>query len=248
MISASVELCETEVSCTSDFLVRTCDFPKCIEFLQMLAWNLQSLLQNQSLETIPICNVVLWLHNNIAGVHMCDECMPSNVRSVNDKLLSVPWQHVQVCSLTIKYQAYNTSQEKDISDNVCLFWEWLLLQSKDISEQCLPVLRMTPPAIKPWFTIHLNCFTFPTCLKKNSVKPSGNNTLSCNARLIVLPECPWITRTYRNFENSSGSRNIETFSSVLHLSPEQRTIFQVTNAEHWRIAASFIWPISCIVR
>ena len=40
-------------------------------------------------------------------------------------------------------------------------------------------------------------------------------------------------------ENSSGSRNIETFSSVLHLLTELISIFQVTNAEQRRIASSF---------
>ena len=40
-------------------------------------------------------------------------------------------------------------------------------------------------------------------------------------------------------ENSSGSRNIETFSSVLHLLPELISICEVATAEHWQIAASF---------
>ena len=43
----------------------------------MLTSSPQGLLQNQSLETILICNVVLCFpHNNIACIHMCDAAMP----------------------------------------------------------------------------------------------------------------------------------------------------------------------------
>ena len=60
------------VSCTSNFLVRTCDFRKCKEFLLMLTSSLQGLLRNQSLETILICNVVLCFpHKNIMPVFTC---------------------------------------------------------------------------------------------------------------------------------------------------------------------------------
>ena len=32
-----------------------------------------------------------------------------------------------------------------------------------------------------------------------SANPSGNSTLSCNAgSIILLPECPWVARKYRN--------------------------------------------------
>ena len=75
------------VSFTSNFLVRTCDFRKYTEFLTS---SLQGLLQNQSLETILICSVVLCFpENNIACIHMCDECKRSNVPNVCHMLLSI---------------------------------------------------------------------------------------------------------------------------------------------------------------
>ena len=55
MISASVELCETDVCVLHIQLV---DFRKYTEFLLMLILS-QGLLQNQSLETIQVCIAVL---------------------------------------------------------------------------------------------------------------------------------------------------------------------------------------------
>ena len=59
------------VSCTSNFLARTCDFPKCKEFLLMLILNLQCLLQNQSLETTQVCIVVLCFRITILPEFTC---------------------------------------------------------------------------------------------------------------------------------------------------------------------------------
>ena len=43
--------------------------------------SLQGLLQNQSLETILICNVVLCFpNNNIVCTHLCDECKRDQIR------------------------------------------------------------------------------------------------------------------------------------------------------------------------
>ena len=45
----------------------------------MLILSLQGLLQNQNLETIRTCSVVLCFpHYNIVGIHMCDKCKRSN--------------------------------------------------------------------------------------------------------------------------------------------------------------------------
>ena len=49
----------------------------------MLTWNLTGLLQNQSLETILICIVVCFPRNNIAWIHMCDECKRSNAKRLS---------------------------------------------------------------------------------------------------------------------------------------------------------------------
>ena len=88
-----------------------------IEFLLMLISSLPDLLQNKSLETILIFNVVLCFpHNNIACIHMCDECMQSNVPIVCHMLLSISSPHEQVCSQTTKYQVFNTCQSIDISE------------------------------------------------------------------------------------------------------------------------------------
>ena len=51
----------------------------------MLILNLKGLLQNQSLETIQVCIVVLCFpHDNTGCFHMCDECK----RTKRAKLLS----------------------------------------------------------------------------------------------------------------------------------------------------------------
>ena len=77
------------VSCTSNLLAQTCDFRKCKEFLLMLILSLQGLQQNQSLETILVCIVVLCFpHNNIASIHLYDECKRSNAPSVCLKMFS----------------------------------------------------------------------------------------------------------------------------------------------------------------
>ena len=104
-ISASVELCETEVcflhipTCWHDMF----DFPKCIRVHLMFTLNLQGLLQNHNLETILICIVVLCFpHNNIVRIHTCDECKRSNA--------------LNVCSQSIKYQVYQYEPRKDICE------------------------------------------------------------------------------------------------------------------------------------
>ena len=65
----------TFASRTSNLLAQMFGFRKCTEFLLMLTSSLRGLLQNQSLETILICMVVLCFpHHNIAGIHLYDEC------------------------------------------------------------------------------------------------------------------------------------------------------------------------------
>ena len=63
----------------------------------MLILSLPGLLQNQSLETIQVCIVVLCFpRNNIAGLHLCDECTKSNAPNVCHKISSTLWPHEQV--------------------------------------------------------------------------------------------------------------------------------------------------------
>ena len=86
-------------------------FRKCTRRFLMLTWSFQGLLQNQSLETILICIVVLCFpHNNIACFHLYDECKRSNAPSVCHKILSSLWPHEQVCSQQIchNFPAYST--------------------------------------------------------------------------------------------------------------------------------------------
>ena len=99
------------VSCTSNWLAQMCDFRKCTELLLMLILSLRDLLQNQNLEIILVYNVVLhFTHNNIVGIHLCDECTRSSVPSICHKRSSILWPHEQVCSQTIKYLPTNTSK------------------------------------------------------------------------------------------------------------------------------------------
>ena len=69
------------VSCKPNLLARTCDFRKCTKFALMSTSSLQGFLQTQSLETILVSIVVrCFPHNNIACIHLGDECMRSYVR------------------------------------------------------------------------------------------------------------------------------------------------------------------------
>ena len=105
------------VSCISNLLAHMFGFRKCTKFLLMLTSSLRGLLQNQSLETILVCIVVLCFpHNNIACIHMCDECQRSNAPNVCHMLLSISLPHEQVCSQTIKYQVYRYVPNTDVSE------------------------------------------------------------------------------------------------------------------------------------
>ena len=77
------------VSHTCNLFAQIFDFRKCTEFLLMLILNPQDFLQNRSLETILICIVVVCFpHNNIASIHLCDECTRSNAPNVCHRLRS----------------------------------------------------------------------------------------------------------------------------------------------------------------
>ena len=92
-------------------------FRKCTRVHLMSILSLQGVLQNQNLETILICIVVLCFpHNNIAWIHMCHECTRSNAPNVCHKLESILWSHERVRSLTIKYQDYQYEPTTDISE------------------------------------------------------------------------------------------------------------------------------------
>ena len=105
------------VSCTSNLLARTYDFRKCTEFLLMLILRLQSLLQNQSLETVPIC--IVWQcfpHDNTVCIHMCAECKRSNEIVMCHTLWSILLWIVRACLLTIRYQVVQFLPNINISE------------------------------------------------------------------------------------------------------------------------------------
>ena len=70
-------------------------------------WILKIFLQNQSLETIPICIVLqCFPHDNIVCVHLYDECKRSNDKIVGHMFWSILWLIVQICFLAIEYQVF----------------------------------------------------------------------------------------------------------------------------------------------
>ena len=75
-----------------------------------------------------ICIVVLcFQHNNIAWIHLCDECTISNAPSVCHKIWSVLLKHAQACSQTTKYQVFQYEPNTDISEQfVSKFSYWLI--------------------------------------------------------------------------------------------------------------------------
>ena len=76
-------------------------------FLQKWILNPQDLLQNRSLETVPVCIVLQYYpHSNTVCSHMYDECMKSIDSSVCHRLWSILWWIVRAYLLTIEYQVF----------------------------------------------------------------------------------------------------------------------------------------------
>ena len=122
-IAASIELCETEVCFFAHptYCCKTCDLRRCTEFLLMLILNLQGFLQNQSLETMLFCIVVLCFpHNNMVGTHLCDEC----TRSKRTNCLSQAYVHfvtarASLFTRPLKYQVSQCQPYTDILRTIC---------------------------------------------------------------------------------------------------------------------------------
>ena len=67
--------------------------------------NLRDLLQNLSLETVPVCIVLQYYpHHNTVCIHLYDECKRSNDSDVCHRLWSILLWIVRAYLLTIKYQ------------------------------------------------------------------------------------------------------------------------------------------------
>ena len=116
------------VSCTSNSLAQSSASQNAESSTWRRFWVFEGLLQNQRLETILICIVVLCFpHSNIACIHMCDECKRSNAPNVCDKLLSISLPHEQVCSQTTKYQVYHYVPSIDMSEQI-VSKMWTILQ------------------------------------------------------------------------------------------------------------------------
>ena len=110
-------------------MARTCVFWKYTEFSLMLTSNLQGLLQNQSLETILICNVVL--------IFPQQYCLYSHVWWVfatkRAKRLSHALVHFVTARATLftdqKYKSTNTCQiqtfQNNLGTNCGLYSYWL---------------------------------------------------------------------------------------------------------------------------
>ena len=93
------------VSCTSNLLEQMYDFQKHIMSLHKWIWSPQDLLQNRSLETVPVCIVLQYYpHSNTVSIHMCDQCMKSIDSGVCHKPWSILWWIVRAYLLTMEYQ------------------------------------------------------------------------------------------------------------------------------------------------
>ena len=105
---------------------QTYGFRKCTMFHLMLILNPQDLLQNGSLETVPICiGLQYYPHSNTVYILMCDECKRSNEISVCHRPWSILWSIVQVCSLIIEYRVVQYVPTTRISEQ----FESILLTS-----------------------------------------------------------------------------------------------------------------------
>ena len=118
IISAFVELCETEEVCFLHIQLISTNvwLPTMHRTLLMLILRLKNIRQSQSLETIRVCIVSqCYPHKNIAGIHLYDECTRSSAPSVCHKILSILWPHEHF-SQTIKYQISQYKQITKISE------------------------------------------------------------------------------------------------------------------------------------
>ena len=116
---------------------QTCDSRKCTELLLMLILSLRDILQNQSLETMQVCIVVLCFpHDKTVGIHLCDECTRSDAPNVCHMLLSTSSPHEQVYSQTTKCHVSQTFENNLWADCrqisywlIFLFFELMIIQA-----------------------------------------------------------------------------------------------------------------------
>ena len=118
MISDFVELWDTEVcflhiqlNGTNVRLPKMHKTPPDVDFESS-----RSPAKSESWKILVYIVVLYFPRNNIACIHMCDECKRSNDIIVSHMLWSMFWSIVQVCSLTIEYQVHQSELEKDISE------------------------------------------------------------------------------------------------------------------------------------
>ena len=105
------------VSYTSNWLEQMYDFPKRTMLHLIKILNPQDLLQNRSLESVPIC--IVWqcfTHGNTVCLRIYDEWKRSNDVIVCHKLWSILWLIVQDYSLTIEYQVFEYVPSMSISE------------------------------------------------------------------------------------------------------------------------------------
>ena len=129
------------------------------------------------------------------------------------------WQVAQGFSLSHLDHPSDAQQWR--TQLVCLFWDWLFLESNHDSLLTSILFRFRRDKFSRWnflLTVHY-------CLAMQDWLYSLN--------VFEFIEGTGIS------EDSSGSSNLETFSSVPHLSPELISICHLTNTEHWRFASSF---------
>ena len=119
VISASVGLCDTDVlflahptywheRVTSEYALES---TWCWFWVFQVSGKIRVLKQSYS--ALSCC---ISPHDTVVWIHMCDECLRSNVLSVCHRLWSISWQHEQVCSRTTEYQVYQYGPNTGISE------------------------------------------------------------------------------------------------------------------------------------
>ena len=105
------------VSYTSNLSEQMYDFQNRTMFHPKWILNPQDLLQNLSLETVPVC--IAWQyfpHDNTVCIHTYDGCKMSNDLMVCHRLWSILSWIVQVYSLTIEYKVFQYVSSISISE------------------------------------------------------------------------------------------------------------------------------------
>ena len=206
IISASVELCETDVSFLHIQLVGTNVWLPKIHNVppEVDIESSRSPAKSESRNSPNLHCCAAFPHDNTFYIHSWNECKRSNVRVVCHKHWSILWSHVQVCWLIIEYVVYRCEPNRDIPE---ILWAhfWLFSHGFQFFFFELMVIKTWN-----WHLIKLlSCFVSQLAI--------SFYTFLCIAFHIAGPEKMFsFLRAWSCFRYCCGSCGFEHGSVIVH--------------------------------